>query len=99
MKGIVLTEPLEIVESKFSPELADRIITEAALLFGGVYKAVETYPHTEMIALVTCLSVETGIDTAELLTAPAQEAALTALHLESGKTGTVVARSTPTAES
>jgi len=40
MKGIVFTEFLEMVENKFSPELADRIIEGAEVPSGGVYTAV-----------------------------------------------------------
>ena len=36
MKGIVFTEFLEMVEDKFSPELADRIIEGAELPSGGI---------------------------------------------------------------
>ena len=66
MKGIVFTEFLEMVESKFSPELADSIIEGAELPSGGAYTAVGTYDHHELIKLVTCLSQETGISTTEL---------------------------------
>ena len=67
MKGIVFTEFLEMVESKFSPELADSIIDGAQLPSGGAYTTVGTYDHSEMIKLVSCLSKETGISTAELM--------------------------------
>ena len=66
MKGIVFTEFLEMVESKFSPELADSIIEDAELPSGGAYTTVGTYDHSEMIKLVSCLSKETGISPAEL---------------------------------
>src|SRR4051794_1729847 len=69
MKGIVFTEFLEMVESKFSPELADSIIERAELPSEGVYTTVGTYDHDEMIKLVCCLSQETGISTAELMQA------------------------------
>jgi Haem-NO-binding len=67
MKGIVFTEFLEMVEGKFSPELADRIIEQAELASGGVYTTVGTYDHVEMIRLVTCLSKETGVSTTDLM--------------------------------
>jgi hypothetical protein len=67
MKGIVFTEFLEMVESKFSPELADSIIEGTELPSGGAYTTVGTYDHSEMIKLVTCLSNETGIGPAELM--------------------------------
>jgi hypothetical protein len=56
MKGIVFTEFLEMVEARFSFEIADRILTESALPSGGVYTAVGDYDHGEMLTLVTQLS-------------------------------------------
>jgi hypothetical protein len=67
MKGVVFTEFLEMVEDKFSPEMADRIIDGAELPSGGVYTTVGTYDHGEMIQLVSRLSEETGIPAAELV--------------------------------
>jgi hypothetical protein len=67
MKGMVFTEFLEMVENKFSPEIADRIIEKSDLQSGGIYTAVGTYDHREMIELVSCLSSETGISSAELV--------------------------------
>jgi len=69
MKGMVFTEFLEMVEDKFSPEMADRIIEQADLPSGGVYTTVGIYDHTEMIELVSHLSRETGIDANELVQA------------------------------
>jgi hypothetical protein len=67
MKGVVFTEFLEMVEDRFSPEMADRIIERAELPSGGGYTTVGTYDHGEMIQLVSCLSEETGIPSAELV--------------------------------
>jgi hypothetical protein len=67
MKGVVFTEFLEMVEDRFSPEMADRIIEGAELASGGVYTTVGTYDHGEMIQLVSNLSEQTGIPAAELL--------------------------------
>jgi hypothetical protein len=69
MKGVVFTEFLEMVEDKFSPELADSIITAADLPNGGAYTAVGTYPHAEMGKLVIALSKETGAKVPDLLKA------------------------------
>jgi hypothetical protein len=69
MKGMVFTEFLEMVEEKFSPDTAERIIEASELQSGGVYTSVGTYDHHEMIALVTCLSRETGIPAPDLLRA------------------------------
>jgi hypothetical protein len=67
MKGIVFTEFLEMIENKFSPEMADRIIEQADLRSGGIYTAVGTYDHSEMIELASRLSDETGIAPAEIM--------------------------------
>ena len=67
MKGVVFTEFLEMIENKFSPEMVDRIIDQADLRSGGVYTAVGTYDHGEMIELVSHLSSETGIAPADLM--------------------------------
>jgi Haem-NO-binding len=67
MKGIVFTEFLEMIENKFSPEMADRIIERANLQSRGIYTAVGTYDHSEMIELVSHLSNETGIPSTELM--------------------------------
>jgi Haem-NO-binding len=69
MKGIVFTEFLEMVENRFSPEIADRIIEQTDLRSGGIYTAVGTYDHGEMIELVSRLSDESGIAPAELMRA------------------------------
>jgi hypothetical protein len=60
MKGVVFTEFLEMVEDRFSPEIADRIIEASDLPSGGAYTSIGTYDHTEMVQLVTQLSVATG---------------------------------------
>ena len=61
MKGIVFTEFLDMVESAYSADLVDDIIEDADLESGGVYTAVATYPHQEMVALVTALCQRTGL--------------------------------------
>lgn len=67
MKGMVFTEFLEMVEDRFSLEIADRIIEASNLPSGGAYTAVGTYDHEEMIQLVTHLSTETEIAVPDLL--------------------------------
>ena len=69
MKGIVFTEFLEMVESKFSPETADDVIDGAQLHHGGAYTSVGTYPHAELGLLVVQLSKKTGQPVSELLKA------------------------------
>ena len=56
MKGIVFTEFLDMVEARFTPEVADRMITAAAVPSSGAYTAVGTYDYHEIIQLVVQLS-------------------------------------------
>ena len=67
MKGIVFSEFLEMVEDRFSPEVADLIIEQADLPSGGAYTAVGTYDHAEIVALVLQLEKETGVELPALL--------------------------------
>ena len=66
MKGIVFTEFLEMVEETFS-EVVDQIIEASALSSHGVYTAVGSYDHAELIQLVTHLSEITGIKVLDLI--------------------------------
>ena len=68
MKGVVFTEFIEMVEEKFSPEIADRIISESNLESGGAFTAVGTYDHEEMLEMVTRLSDITAIPINDLVT-------------------------------
>jgi len=67
MKGVVFTEFLEMVESAFSPDVADQIVEASDLPSGGVYTAVGTYDHAEIVTLVQQLSVETKVSVDDLL--------------------------------
>lgn len=60
MKGIVFTEFIDMVEDRFSPEVADRMIQAAELPGAGAYTAVGTYPHTELMRMVAALARELG---------------------------------------
>lgn len=67
MKGIIFTEFLEMVEEQFGFLVADKIVSSADLPSGGVYTAVGTYPHSEIVSLVVELSKESSIQVPELL--------------------------------
>jgi hypothetical protein len=67
VKGIVFTEFLDMVEERFTPEVADRMITAAAVPSDGAYTAVGTYDYHEMIQLVAQLSMLTSIPVPKLL--------------------------------
>jgi hypothetical protein len=67
VKGIVFTEFLEMVEARYSGRLVEDVIEEADIPSKGAYTAVGTYPHDEMVALVTVLSKRTGVPVPDLL--------------------------------
>lgn len=59
MKGVVFTEFVEMVESKFGSAMVDRIIEKSELPSGGSYTVVGTYDHSEILKLVGELSTAT----------------------------------------
>ena len=67
MKGMVFTEFLEMVEDKFSPDMADKIIEASNLSTDGSYTSVGTYHHHELVEMVVNLSKESGIDVPQLI--------------------------------
>lgn len=69
MKGIVFTKFIEMMESTWSVDFAEQIIEECNLPSGGVYTAVGTYPHEEIVAMVVKLSERTGMAVPDLLQA------------------------------
>lgn len=69
MLGLVFTEFIEMVEERFSPELADELIDAVGADHGGAYTAVGYYPHQEIVAMVGALSERTGVPVADLVRA------------------------------
>ena len=67
MKGIVFTEFMELVEEKFGLEMVDTIIQQSDLPSGGIYTAVGTYDHTEVLSLVTSLSQQANVPIGDLV--------------------------------
>lgn len=61
MKGMVFTEFLEMVESRFSADMVDDIIEDANLPHGGAYTSVGSYDHSELVTMVSALSKRTDI--------------------------------------
>lgn len=59
MKGIVFTQFIEMVESRFSLDMVDDILDAAAPESGGAYTAVGVYDHQELVDLVVALSERT----------------------------------------
>ncbi len=67
MKGIVFTEFLELVETKFGIKTVQDIIDACDLKTNGVYTSVGTYDHKEMFQMVGKLSEIQNIPVADLL--------------------------------
>ncbi|EAR02321.1 heme NO-binding domain-containing protein [Maribacter sp. HTCC2170] len=67
MKGIVFTEFLEMVETKFGLETVDNIIEKGNLQSNGIYTSVGTYDFNEMVSLITGLSGEVNIPVDDLI--------------------------------
>jgi hypothetical protein len=67
LKGIVFREFIDMVESQFSADTADAIIQASTLSTHGAYTSVGTYPHQEMVDLVSNLATQTGISVPDLL--------------------------------
>jgi len=56
-----------MTEEKFGYEMADKIIVEAKLPNDGAYTSVGTYPHSELVKLLTLLNQHSEIDSGILL--------------------------------
>lgn len=69
MKGIVFTELLDMIEDQYGYGLVDQLLTESDLPSGGIYTAVGTYDHAEMVTLVHKLSQKTQLPIPDLLRA------------------------------
>lgn len=67
MKGLVFVEFVEMVEARFSPEVADRVIERARLASGGIYTAVGTYDHGELLRMVEVLAQDAGVEAGTLV--------------------------------
>jgi len=67
MKGMVFREFIDMVETEFSPDVADAIIVASDLSTNGAYTTIGTYPFEEMVSLVSNLSKETGLPVPALL--------------------------------
>ncbi len=67
MKGLIFTEFLEMVESRFGLETLDKVLYSGELKSDGVYTAVGTYDHAELVELVKRLGHITRTPEPELL--------------------------------
>jgi hypothetical protein len=66
MKGLIFSEFLEYVEAVYSAEMVDDIIDACDLSSGGAYTTVGSYPHEELVSLITALSRQSGVSNSEL---------------------------------
>lgn len=67
MKGIVFTEFLQMVEDVHGYDVVDQIITDVNPESEGVYTAVGTYSHTEIVALVVAYAEQTKQEVGDVL--------------------------------
>lgn len=67
MKGMIFTEFMEMVEDTWSLDMVDALIARSQVASGGAYTSVGTYPHEEIIALISALSQETGTPVNDLV--------------------------------
>ncbi|MFM2590231.1 heme NO-binding domain-containing protein [Vibrio sp. TBV020] len=64
MKGIIFTEFMDLVEQKFGLEVLDSLLENTG--DSGVYTAVGSYDHRNLVKLIVQLSKHSGISPEEL---------------------------------
>lgn len=67
MLGMVFTEFMEMVEEKFSFDVADEIMEKAGVGNESGFTAVADYDHNDIIKLVVALHQVTGIEVDDLV--------------------------------
>lgn len=67
MKGIVFTEFMDMVETRFGADMVDDLIEATHPESGGSYTSVGTYHHQELVAMVGELSARTGVAASDLV--------------------------------
>ncbi len=67
MKGIVFTKFIEMIEEVDGYEIVDKILMDVKPASGGVYTAVGTYPHSEIVEMVISYSKHKGIEVSAAL--------------------------------
>jgi hypothetical protein len=65
MMGMVFTELLEMVESKFSFDVVDAVLARSGA--SGSYTSVGNYDDADLVKIVVALSEETGVPVPDLL--------------------------------
>lgn len=67
MRGLLFTEFLEYLETRFGPAQVDGAIEAAALANEGAFTAVDNYPAAEFYRLLAAVATHTGEDADALL--------------------------------
>lgn len=67
MRGIIFTELFGLIDSAFSPEIAEQVLERCDLESEGAYTTVGNYSHTEILQLVTHLSAISGVPARDLV--------------------------------
>lgn len=67
MKGIVFTEFFSMIEESYGYEMVDHLIQSTNLPSQGIYTAVGTYDHSEIVTLLGELHEKTKIPLTQLL--------------------------------
>jgi len=67
MKGMIITEFIDMVEEKYGLEVVDDLITSSDLKTRGVYTSVGTYDYTDFLKLVNKLSQRINVKVPDLL--------------------------------
>ena len=67
MKGFIFSYLVDFVEESFGLELVDELISEVDLPSKGVYVSFESYEFSELVALVSAVSVKKNVPVEDLL--------------------------------
>jgi hypothetical protein len=67
MIGVLFTDLLQMIETQYSPSVADAILTPPGLASGGVYTSVGVYEYREFDQLLERLVARTGTSRASVL--------------------------------
>jgi hypothetical protein len=67
MKGIVFTELIDMIDKRFGEAVLENTLTDAALVHGGAYTSVGSYPAEELIQIVAALSKRVDTPVPELV--------------------------------
>jgi hypothetical protein len=67
MLGVVFTEFMEMVENKFSFDVADKVLEASGVGADSGFTAIAYYDHADLVRLVAALKGATGLEIDELM--------------------------------